>query len=235
HLGRGASVVLAASQAIRRDVVKHHVAPAERVLLNRPGVYHVAGPTCFQQPDRSVSIVAGVGLNDFAAFDAALSSFAELRARSDDCMFFILGGGRAEKQLHRRAEELGMRGDLTFVGHLPTAKLSDVFAAADIYISPVPSAAVDMTSLLAMAAGVPVVAAVGGASDFLIDGRTALLFAPGETAELTSKLTSLLDDKAAARSLAQAALAHLHEHHSPAKVVAAVSELYRKAAKTPED
>jgi len=83
--------------------------------------------------------------------------------------------------------------------------------------------------LLAMAAGIQVLAGDDGAADFLIDGQTTLRFRRGDAADLTAKLASLMDDRAMATRLAEGALAHLRAHHSPAGVVGALTRIYRKA------
>jgi glycosyltransferase involved in cell wall biosynthesis len=145
----------------------------------------------------------------------------------------VMGNGRAERRLRTLSELLGVRGDVTFVDRQPPWLLPEIFKAADVYVAPVPDRRIDMPCLLAMAAGVPVLAAGVGASDFLIDGQTARCFAPGNAADLTAKLKTLLDDRAAAVALAEGALAHLRTHHSPAGAVEAVTRIYRQVAALP--
>jgi len=230
-LGGDVAGVLAASEPIREVLAKRRVCRPEQIHLVRPGVYHVRHPTCFSDPGCSASIVAGGRLDDAAAFEAVLRCFAELAARKADCAYFILGSGPAERRLRRRAAQLGLAGRVTFVDLHPVGQLTGVLKSADVYVSPAPQRRIDARSLLAIAAGVPVLAAAGdGANDFLHDGQTALLFSRGDSAELTVKLGSLLDDRAAARALAAGALRYIHEHHSPTAAVLRVAELYRQAA-----
>ena len=224
-----ASAVLAASEPVRAELVERRVARPARIRLVRPGVHHVRHATCFNDPQCSVSMVAAGPLDDVAAFDAVLQAFAELHARNYDCTFFIIGRGRAEKRLRARAENLHLRSQLTFVDVRSTGQLLEIYKAADIYISPIASGRVDMDVLAAMAAGVPVLAARDGASDFLIDGRTAQLFTRGNVGELTVKLTALLDDRAAARSMAESALEYVRTAHGSAAMVSAVADVYREA------
>ncbi len=159
-----------------------------------------------------------------------LRSFADLIRRKLDCVFFVVGNGRADGQLRLSADKLGLRGELTFVDRQPLRLLPEMFKAADIYVAPVPSRGIDMPSLLAMAAGIPVLAAGEGAADFFIDGQTMLRFKQGNPADLAGKLASLMDDHAMAARLAESALEHLRTCHSPAGVVAALTRIYRKAA-----
>jgi glycosyltransferase involved in cell wall biosynthesis len=89
---------------------------------------------------------------------------------------------------------------------------------------------VDLRSLLAMAAGTPVIAAAGGCSDFLVADQTALLFAQSNGLELSQRLASLLDAPSRAHDIAAGALAALRARYTAAGMTAAVAELYRRVA-----
>jgi len=230
HLREGAVAVVAASEPIRRQLLGHRVTPQDRIALVRPGVHLVGRATCFLNPGYRVSIVAGGPLDNFSLFDTVLRSFDDLIRRKRDCVFFVVGNGRVEGQLRLAAEKLGLRHELTFVDRQPLRLLPEMFKAADIYVAPVPNRGIDMPSLLAMAAGIPVLATGDGAADFFIDGKTMLRFKQGNSADLADKLASLMDDHAMAARLAESALEHLRIQHSPAGVVAALTSIYRKAA-----
>jgi glycosyltransferase involved in cell wall biosynthesis len=223
-----ALAVLATSSAIQSHLLECHVSSAERIHLLRPGVYRVRHATCFKELDATVAIVASGPFDRLDWYDTLLQSFAELRARGYDCVYLIIGSGKAAKRLHARTSQLHLSHAVTFVERQPARQLTGIFKAADIYISAVPSRAVDIHCLLAMAAGVPVLATGDGATDFLLDGETAVLFKPGDSAELAVKVAALLDDRASARALVENALRYLREHHSPAKMVTALAEVYRR-------
>jgi len=228
--GRGAAAVLAASEPLQHALIGQAVCAGERVRLMRPGVYHVRRPTCFTEPGHSTAVIAGGPLTDPGPFEAVLECFAELSARQYDCVYFLIGDGPAERSLRKRAGALGLREQLTFVVGQPLAELPGIFKSADLYVSPTTYSRIDIRSLLAMAAGVPVLAAgPAGVSDFLRDGETATFFQATNAAELTVKLAALLDDRAAARSLAAAAIEYVHVHHSPAVNVTGLAHLYKQA------
>ncbi len=231
--GGDAFALLAGSEPVRRDLLDHHVAPAGSVRLARLGVYQVRRPTCFADPQRSIAIVVGGERSEYAPVAAVLEGLAEINARNYDCAFFLLGGGPDERRLRRLADRLDLRNRLTFAPHQKPTQLAGILKGADVYISPASSREIDVEALLAMAAGVPVLAAGAGASDFLVDGRTTLMYRQGEAPDLTVKLAALLDDKAATRALAENALAYLREHHSPAGMVATLANVYREALGVP--
>jgi len=224
---RAPKAVFAASTAILKDLRRYRFLPADSIHLLRPGVYQVRQATCFIEPQYSVTIVAGGKMDDLAANSAVVKAFSELRSRNYDCVFFILGSGRAERQVRRLSERLAMRQTLTFSDAQPLWELPGIFKSADIYISPVPSRTLDIECLLAMAAGVPVLASSEGAADFIRSGQTSLMFARGDASDLAEKLTGLLEDRPSAKKLAESALAYLRENHGAAGMVAEVSRTYR--------
>jgi glycosyltransferase involved in cell wall biosynthesis len=64
-----------------------------------------------------------------------------------------------------------------------------------------------MVLIEAMAMGVPVVApASGGPAEIVDDGRTGLLYPPGDTAAAAAQILRLLRDEALAKSLREAAV-----------------------------
>ena len=225
--------VLAASEPIRRELMGARVTDQNKVLLVRPGVYQVHHATCYTDDKKSITIVAGGAMDDFDAYEAVLRAFSEVRARNFDCVFFLIGNGKAEAKIREAAEKMNLRSPLTFVDRQETTQLQGILKSADIYISPRSTQQVDLVLLLAMAAGDPVLAAKSTVDDFLIDGKTALTFNAGNTAELTAKLVSILDDRQAGTILADSALAYLREHHSAAQMVSAVAGIYRCACESP--
>lgn len=223
-----AAMLLPASQPIA-DALAAHGMDKRRIRLLRPGVYNVRHATCFQELGNSMAVVAGGPLEDFHAFDAVLRCFAELVAREFDCVFFVIGSGPCEKKLRQQARKLNLGQRITFIDALPAGQLARIFRDADIYITPAPQRSIDMQSLLAMAAGVPVLAAAGkSANDFLRDGETVMGFTCGDYAELTVKLSAMLDDRASARALAEIALEYIRQNHSPAANVIALAGMYRE-------
>jgi len=225
--GRRCRAVLAASEPIRRALIETRAAPGELVSLLPPAVHRVRKATCFINARHSPAIVAAGRLAAREHFAAVLEAFARVRARRSQCALFIVGDGPGESQLRRLADDLALMADLTFVQPRDAVLLADIVRAADVFISPVPSDRVEIDLLAAMAAGGPVVVAGAAAADFVLNGHTALTYAPTDADDLAGRLDRLLDDRAWARQLAENALAHLREHHSPAKAAARLAELYR--------
>jgi len=228
------AALLPASENIRRELLENHIAPSDRIHLVRPGVYHVNRATCFPDESMSIAVVAGGQMDDFAAYDALLKTFNDIKLRNYDCQFFIIANGKSEQRIRATADQMGLNPRLTFIDRQPPSQLQGILKSADIYISPVDLPQVDIASLLAMAAGDPVLAPSDSTDDFIIDGKTALTFQRGNHLDLTAKLIRLLDDRPFATGLAESALAYLHENHSPAATVSRVSAVYRQVIEAQE-
>jgi D-inositol-3-phosphate glycosyltransferase len=210
-------------------VLRHaRLEPAE-VRVLRPGV-HAAKEVARRQPGQALSIVCAGELNCYEPFAAVLEAFAALRQRREDCLFFFIGAGRAERSLRRRSEQLGLVEGLTFVAPLPPSQMAGIFKAADVLVYPHSAGMLEMEVLQAMAAGTCVLTGGPCVGDFVIDSETVLGYDAYSTEDLDTKLDVLLSDPDAAASLARSALEYLRAHHSPASMVAEAVEIYRRQA-----
>jgi glycosyltransferase involved in cell wall biosynthesis len=89
------------------------------------------------------------------------------------------------------------------VGWCSQAELPEHYRVADICVVPmIAQDALSITSVEAMAAGVPVVASrIGGLPYTVNDGVTGLLFEPGNPFDMAEKLGRLLDEPALCRRM----------------------------------
>jgi len=227
HLAR----ILAACERIELRLIKRHVAAAEKVLRVPPGVHPAKRSRCFRDPRHSVAIVACGILANWRTLAALAACFAQLRQRGYDCVFMVIGSGRMETRLREEVAKLGLQQHVTFADQPTSSQLAGIMKAADIFISFDPGRQIDLASLTAMASGVPALAA-RDREDFIIDGKTAIVFDPSSASQLTDKVAGLLDDHASARALAESALEYVRRMHSPASMAAAVARTYRQAIET---
>jgi glycosyltransferase involved in cell wall biosynthesis len=89
------------------------------------------------------------------------------------------------------------------VGWCSQSELPRHYRAADILLVPtIAQDALSITSVEAMAAGIPVIASrIGGLPYTVSDGLTGLLFEPGNPFDLAEKIARLLDDPALRREM----------------------------------
>lgn len=111
----------------------------------------------------------------------ALAGVARLRDSFPDARVTFCGRGPMRDSLADRAEALGIREAVTFLGHVPYDDMPAVYRAADALVLPSRAEGMPRTVLEAMAAGVPVVT-----SD--LEQVRSVITAGGETASVGSPL-----------------------------------------------
>jgi len=102
----------------------------------------------------------------------------------------MVGDGPMRPTLEARAEALGIRDKVSFLGN--RKDVADVLRSCDIFVRPSLMEGMPLTVLEAMACGVPVVATpVGGTPEVVQDEHTGLLVPPGNIGELSIALVRL--------------------------------------------
>jgi glycosyltransferase involved in cell wall biosynthesis len=98
------------------------------------------------------------------------------------------------------------------------ARLSRLYAAADLFVWPAVNEAYGMALLEAQAHACPVVAgAYGGVASVVEDGRTGILTVPGDVASLAVAVSSLMADGRRREALGESARAFVREERSLAQ------------------
>jgi glycosyltransferase involved in cell wall biosynthesis len=145
----------------------------------------------------------------------------EVLARLPEVEGLIVGGHEREPdlaRLRRRADALGIVPRVRFTGLVPPAEVPAYLRRADVLVLPNPESAIAtrFTSPLKlfeyMAACRPIVASdLPAIREILRDGDTALLARAGDPQSFAAAVRRLLDDRALAVRLADAARAHVLE------------------------
>jgi glycosyltransferase involved in cell wall biosynthesis len=103
----------------------------------------------------------------------------------------IIGGGEQIPKLEVLAKELGIEDRVTMTGFVSDEEKRDRLTDATVFAMPSTAELQSISSLEAMASGLPVVAANSMALPHLIDGN-GYLFEPGDEHDLADKLTKVL-------------------------------------------
>ena len=129
-----------------------------------------------------------------------------------DSQLVIMGKGRLEQSLKALAAELGIEGQVLFLGQVPDARR--YFRAFDVFALSSDHEPFGMVLLEAMAAGVPLLATACGGAKEVVEG-VGILFPLGDAEHLAQGLQHLaqLDDEQR-MACAELMLERLHERFS---------------------
>jgi glycosyltransferase involved in cell wall biosynthesis len=144
-----------------------------------------------------------------------------------DVVLWVAGEGPEEQALHRLCVEMGVAGRVRFLGR--QRQVEQFVQSADCLVCPsLWAEAAGLVNLEGAACGLPVVASrVGGIPEYVEDGRTGLLFEPGDHAALAGCLARLRDDPALRRRLGEQGRRAVLEHFSVEARLPAYLDLYR--------
>lgn len=175
-------------------------------------------------------------LKGMDALIRALALLAERRPAWRDSLEVLLVGGDGEarperwnaeqRRLNGLRQELGVAGQVRFLGAQPHEQLPALFGAADVVAVPSHYESFGMVALEALAAGAAVVASnAGGLALTIEDGRSGLLFPPDDHVALAAQIERLLDQPAVAEALRAAARRRAADYSWPT-VARKIGQIY---------
>jgi glycosyltransferase involved in cell wall biosynthesis len=142
-------------------------------------------------------VVGCVGrLQPVKGTDTFIEAAARLKSISPGCRFVVVGDGDADytRQLVALRDRLGLSNDLIFTGF--RADVSEVMKAFDIYALTSRSEGFSLSTIEAMASGLPVVATrCGGPEQIVEDGATGFLVENGSPDAVANAIDRLRRDR----------------------------------------
>jgi glycosyltransferase involved in cell wall biosynthesis len=142
-----------------------------------------------------------------------------------DVHLLAVGGGEQQDALVRDADAKGLSSRVHFLG--PRRDLGNLLAAMDVFVLPSLWEGLPLSMVLAMGAGVPVVATrVAGIPEVVDDGRTGLLVPPGDAEALGAALARVLNEPELRRRMSEEARASVLPRFGVNRYVDSVVALY---------
>ncbi|MDX6766414.1 MAG: glycosyltransferase family 4 protein [Candidatus Methylacidiphilales bacterium] len=178
--------VIANSEMVRSDILRHFDYPAERIRLVRNGVDH-----------------ARFGGGDRAAGRRAMEW-------DDEEYVVLLVGAGAERKGHVQAQEAARRAGadvrMVIIDSPPPCPLPDLYAAADVFLLPTWYDPFANVTLEALAAGLPVITTTAnGGSEIIQNGREGFVVGQAGDVRETAHLIRLLRDESLRLQMGRAA------------------------------
>jgi glycosyltransferase involved in cell wall biosynthesis len=137
----------------------------------------------------------------------------------------VIGDGELRDDLRRRVDSLGLQSRVHFAG--ARRDLGNVLASIDVFVMPSLWEGLPLSLVLAMGAGLPVVAsAVAGIPEVVAHGERGLLVAPGDVDGLGAALARVFGDAAERSRLGEAARAFVRPRFGVDGYVRSITALY---------
>lgn len=225
-----ADAIVVNSKAVLEDLVQTHGIPRARLHLCyngvEPGVFHPNPNGAAAVADGSPLVVGAVcALRSEKRLDWLLEAFAAVSRLHADIRLTIVGSGPVRDQLEKQRERLGIVTNSHF--EPTTDNVADWMRRMDIFVLCSESESFPNALLEAMACGCCVVGSrVGGVPELIRDGENGLLFEPGNVAELTAKLSLLIDRRDLRQAYASAAVRTARERFPMRATVARAEAIY---------
>jgi len=141
----------------------------------------------------------------YKGHDELLAAMPSLLASHPETRLVVAGDGDDRPRLEAAAAAHGLADRVLFAGFVGEATLAELYRRAAAFVMPSRGDGFGLVYLEAMRAGLPVVAARGGAAEEVVaDGTTGLLVDPASPEELTAALSRLLADPPLAARLGAA-------------------------------
>jgi glycosyltransferase involved in cell wall biosynthesis len=155
-----------------------------------------------------------------------LGAVAALRPAIPDVRLVCAGDGD-RITVARYADRLGISDAVKFTGWVGPSGKRALFESAAVLAAPSYDAALPMSLLEAMAAGVPAVAAaVGGIPEAIQDGVNGFLVAPGDAASLARVVRKLLLDRSLAARIGAAGRDSVRLRYAPERALPKLEAIY---------
>jgi glycosyltransferase involved in cell wall biosynthesis len=213
-----ADVVIAVSEATKRDVVTELNIPAERVHIVHEGVDQAMRPMNDSMVLTEALAPLGLDPGGYILHVGTIEprknlvrlveaySLARKMATSTVPRLALVGAtGWHFEQVFERVQALGLEREVIFVGRVPREVLPLVYSGAMLFLYPSLYEGFGLPVLEAMACGVPVIASRTSSIPEIV-GQAGVLISPLDTEELASAMTDLLSDKRARLALREAGL-----------------------------
>jgi len=153
--------------------------------------------------------------------------------RSMNIHFVIAGDGSELVRLKKLVQKLNIEHAVSFVGWIDQSAddYLQVFQSADVFVMTSKIETQSIVTMEAMAAGLPVIGANGGALPELIKNNcNGCLFNPGDSGDLAKKITKVLTDSKLRKKMKAESL-RLIASHEIKKSFIKINEIYDKVIK----
>lgn len=143
--------------------------------------------------------------------EGVLRALPQVIEQVPNVLYLVAGGGEERERLERLCDELRLRSQVRFLGHVENRQLPGLYCASDLFVMPSYEVkgsgdieTFGISFVEANACGLPVIGGrSGGTVDAVIDGETGLLVDPYDVDAISTAIIRVLTDRALARRLGE--------------------------------
>ncbi len=147
------------------------------------------------QLDSQPVVVTALRLAKRKGPDLLVDAFGEVLKLVPNARLVIAGDGAERERLERMIRRLGIGDRVHMVGTLSKEEVAELMAAGDVFVLPSSLEAFGLAALEAAATGTPVICSnAGGIPEVFQDGFNALLYVPGDKADLAESIVRMIQD-----------------------------------------
>jgi glycosyltransferase involved in cell wall biosynthesis len=236
-LARLTTVLIAVSPEVRDDLVKLHVAPANKFRIVRLGIEldeRTGGNEAARVEARrqlgvsdDAFVVGWVGrMTAVKRTDDVVRALRGLIDRDVDAYLCLVGDGPDRDHLERFAHELGVVKRCLFLGY--QQDVAQFYGAIDAFLLPSVNEGTPVSVIESLAAQRPAVATrVGGTPDVIRDGVDGFLVDVGDADALSDRLAELAADPERRARMGAAGRERVLERYAVERLVDDIDGLYR--------
>jgi glycosyltransferase involved in cell wall biosynthesis len=233
-LAHATDTLIAVSDEVRDDLVRLHVAPANKFVVV---------PYGFDLDARVGSVSAHraelrreLGVSDSTFVVGWAGRLTAIKRPEDlvrtialvpDAVLVIVGDGEESGRVRTVAHELGVRERVRLLGYRD--EIGPWYSTFDAFLLTSANEGTPVVAIEALAAGVPVVATrAGGTATVVDDGETGLLTDVGDVAALAAALETLETDAVLRARFAEQGAQRMRERFSVARMADRVEAVYAR-------
>ncbi|MEW5993170.1 MAG: glycosyltransferase [Candidatus Zixiibacteriota bacterium] len=161
--------------------------------------------------------------------DVLLQALALAKQSVPEIELTMAGQGELTDKLKKMCAELGLDGNVRFVGHVPNEEIYALLQQHHIMVMPSLSESFGVAALEAAACTRPVIASnIGGVPEVVSDGETGILVPPKDPVQLAEAIVKLADDEAARQRMGEAGRRLVETKYRWEQSVDAMCDLYER-------
>lgn len=163
--------------------------------------------------------------------DVIIRALALVRVSVPQVRLLLAGSGSAKGALRRLVRQLGLEHSVQFLGVLSQRELAEAYHASSLFVITSPAEVQSMTTLQAMATGLPVVAITTPAFTDLVTPDRGILVTPGDHHATAAAIVKVLRNQANWDSYSQHGQTYIQKHCTVDAVAKQWEEIYHQVVK----